>query len=210
MKITGINKQKSNTERYNIFIDNIFRFSGSDEDVIKNRLVVDTIVDESEIERLIEKCEFSKAYKYSLYLMGRKDYTSFEMESKLKNKEYSNITIKITIEKLKDLGFINDTKFSEKYLHDSLYIKKQGIQKIKYELGRKGITKDEIEGIEIDENIEYQNALDLAQKKYKLIVGKDNVRDKLFRFLIGKGYDFELIKKVIYEVIKNEEESFDN
>jgi regulatory protein len=208
MKITSIVKQKFNDEKYNIFIDNVFRFSATGEDVIKNSLKVDLAVDESMLERLIEACEYSKGFNYSLNLIERRDHTCQEIENKLKRKEYSEITIKRTIEKLKDLGFINDSKFSERYLNDSLKFKKNGMRKIVYEISQKGISKDDIALIEIDKEIEYKNAKALAEKKYRLISNTDKakIREKLFRYLVTKGYEYDLIKKVVNEIINNDEE----
>lgn len=208
MKITSIVKQKFNNERYSIYIDDVFSFSASIEDVMKNSLVVDTILDEKSLEALIDECEYTKAFEYSLSLIERKDYTAFEIENKLKNKELSNPTIKRTIEKLEALGFVNDSKFSQRYLNDSLSIKKQGIKKITYELNKKGISKEDIALLEFDEDTLYKNALFLAEKKYKLINDKKKAREKLFRYLVSKGYDFEMVKKAINEVTK-EEDSFD-
>lgn len=205
LKITSLNKQKNNEERYNVFIDNEFSFSADIEDIIKNSLEVNTIMDETNLEALIEECEYTKAYKYSLNLLERKDYTSSGIRSKLKTKSFSDSTINNILQKLKDIGFINDNKFSSRYINDSLSFKRDGARKIAYNLKNKGISQDEINLIEIDPEIEYNNAYYLAEKKYKVLNNKINVKEKIFRYLVNKGYEFELSKKVINEILRNNE-----
>lgn len=206
MKITSIEKQKSNTENYNIFIDNVFKLSASQEDIIKNSLTPGALIDEERLERLIESCEVTKAFKYSLRLLERRDYTSNEIENKLRQHSYSEFTVNKIIEKLKNIGFIDDSKFSDRYINEALLYKKHGMRKITYDLRNKGISQEQIDIIEIDTEIEYENARKLAEKKYTQIGIKPNAREKIFRYLVNKGYDFDLVKKVVNEILNNCEE----
>lgn len=208
MVITSIKEQKNNKEKYNVFIDGNFSFSASAEDIIKHSLKTGLIIKENELNDLIEECELSKAYKYGLSLLERKDYTIFEMENKLKSKEYSENTIAKVINKVKEYGFLNDTRYTERFIKDGLNIKKHGIRRIKHDLNRKGIDKEEINQIELDDEIEYQNAMLLAEKKYKQIIGKEKIREKLFRYLVGRGYEYEVVTKVINKLLKGEENFF--
>jgi regulatory protein len=209
LKITSIIKQKNNDERYNIFVDNTFCFSASTEDLVKNSLQTDTEIDNCKLEQIIETCEYTKAFKYSLKLIEMKDYTIHEIRNKLTLKSYSEQTIEKVVGKLEELGFLNDNKFSERYLHDSLLIKKHGIKKIAYNLKQKGISQEKIDSIEVNYDIQYDNAYILAAKKYKQLEGKINIKEKIFRFLVTKGYDFDIAKKVCEKILNNDEE-FEN
>jgi regulatory protein len=209
LKITSIIKQKNNDERYNVFIDNKFSFSASVEDLVKNSLQTDAELDNCNLEQIIESCEYTKAFKYSLKLIEMKDYTIHEIKNKLCFKSYSEQTIEKVVGKLEELGFLNDNKFSERYLHDSLLIKKYGINKIVYNLKQKGISQTDVNLIEASYDVQYNNAYILADKKYKQLEGKINVKEKIFRFLVTKGYDFDIAKKVC-ENILNKDEEFEN
>jgi regulatory protein len=207
MVITNVKKQKYNDSRYNIYIDSKFCFSASDEDVIKYSLSEDKEIESEELENLIKKCEETKAYNYALNLLNFKDYTSKDIRTKLKLKEYSDQTIQSIVSKLEINEFVNDEKYVEKYIDYSLNIKKAGKNKIIYDLQRKGIKSSDIESIQIDDEIQYSNAYNLALKKIKSINNKTNVEDKVFRYLISKGYDFDMIKKVLrnaLDSIKND------
>lgn len=197
MVITGIKKQKYNGERYNIYIDSKFSFSASDEDIVKYSLTEEMKIESEELESLIKKCEETKAYSYALNLLSIKDYTSKDIKTKLKLKQYSDQTIQSVLSRLESYDFVNDEKYVKKYIDYSLNIKKTGKNKILFDLQNKGIKSSDIKSIEIDEDIQYSNAYNLALKKIKSINNNTRIEDKVFRYLLSKGYDFDLIRKVL-------------
>lgn len=200
MIITEIKKQKANEKRYNIYIDGNFCFSASDEAVVKLALKEGKYIDEEALEDIIDQCEESTAYSYALNLIGVRDYTCEDIKQKLKTKQYSSHTISRVLKKLISYGFLNDEKYANKYIEYSVNIKKNGKNKIMYELQQKGIKNHEIE---LNEELEYNNALSLAEKKLRSIGDKKKPEDRIFRYLIQKGYDFDIIKKVVNTLLKN-------
>jgi regulatory protein len=204
MKITRVEKQKYNEERYNIYVDGSFCFSSTGEDVIKFTLEVDRDFSTDEIKEIIMNCEESSAYNYALRILGIKDYTIKEIMIKLRDKDYSDQTINSIIEKLKTYNFINDSEYIEKYINYGFNIKKFGKNKIIYELEKKGIKRDEIDWTEQGEDIQFENAYSLAIKKYKTLNDKTNKKERIARYLISKGYEYEIIKKITNKIFKDE------
>lgn len=209
MIITKIKKQRYNESGYNIYIDYKFCFSASSEDIIKYSIKEEKEIESEELESLIKKCEETKAYNYALNLLSIKDYTSMDIKNKLKLKQYSDKTIQSILARLELCEFINDENYIKKYIDYSLNIKKTGKNKIMYDLQKKGIRSSEIESIEIDEEILYSNAYNLALKKIKSINSNTKIEDKIFRYLLSKGYDFDLIKKVLRNIFNSIENDWD-
>lgn len=208
MKITDIKEQKAKRGRYNIFIDDEFCFSADMEDIIKYSISVDREIEEDEIDKLINICEFSKAYNYALSLVSRQDYTSFEIINKLKLKNYSLETINLVLEKLNYYRFIDDERYFKKYINYCLCTKKFGKNKIIAELKKKGFDNSYIDEIIIDEEKEYENIKEIAIKKLNSLNGKESLKPKLYRYLLSKGYEYDLVRKVIAEVLNNIEDFF--
>ena len=87
----------------------------------------------------------------------------------------------------------------------------QGQKKIKYTLMQKGIDEniieEELEKLNKDEIREVVH--EMALKKYKVLSKRESdeykLSQKLYRFLMGKGYDYDLIKDVVKSVVKSED-----
>ena len=98
----------------------------------------------------------------------------------------------LTIEK-----YIDEKRFSISYCHGKFKIKKWGKQKIKNELIKKKISKENIEiAINSISMSDYIKALnDLINFKIKYIKDTDlfNRNGKLARFLLQRGYEFDII-----------------
>ncbi|SKA86768.1 regulatory protein [Caloramator quimbayensis] len=199
MIITKVIKQNNKNERYNVFIDDEYSFSASSEDILKYSIKSGLEITKEQLNSLIECCEVTKCYNYALFILGKKDYTEYEISKKISDKGYSFTSISKTIEKLKLYDIINDERYVKKYINDCIYIKKYGRKKIEYNLQKKGINPDLIKECFFDNNsdYEYENALEILQKKIKYCKDEKNIRNKLIRHLLSKGFTYDIVKKAI-------------
>lgn len=210
-KITNIEIQKRNEERVNIYIDNEFAFACYKELVYKEGLKKDMEVEIDSLKKIIAEEEFLKCKNSALRIVEKAYKTEKEMVDKLLQKGYEGIIIEKTIAFLKEYNFLNDEKYTLMYAKDRSKI--QGKNKIKYSLMKKGIDKETIENTldSIDNNVEEETAYNLAIKKYRILSKKENdkykLNQKLIRFLLGKGYDYGLIKDVIKRITNEEVEA---
>jgi regulatory protein len=204
MVITQISIQKRNKERWNIYIDSSFSFSASAEDIVRYGLKEGKKIDEDELQRLTEACEYTKAYNYALSILNIRDYTCSALKKKLMDKGYSEGTSNIVMEKLGLYGIIDDERYVTKYVNDCVRLKKYGRNKIMYDLQSKGISDELKKSIIIDEELQYNNCLELGEKKLRQLQGKDKIKEKLYRHLVTKGYPYEIIVKVINQLVKDE------
>ena len=204
MIITQVSIQKRNKERWNIFIDGSFSFSASAEDIVRYGLKEGKKIDEDELQRLAEACEYTKAYNYALSILNIKDYTCSALKKKLIDKGYSQGTSNSVVERLNEFGIIDDKRYVVKYVNDCVRLKKYGRNKIMYELQAKGIDEELKGSVVIDEELQYENCRELAEKKLKQLQGKDKIKEKLYRYLVTKGYPYEIVLRVINLLVKNE------
>ena len=206
-KITKIEQQKKNKSRYSIYIDEEFAFGISEDTLIKNSLIKNQHLDNETIEKVILVEEQHKANEYAIKLLSFKMRTEKEVRRKMKEKEYTQEQIEKTIEYLYSFKYLDDEKYARLFMKDSVYLKKMGVNRIKQELYSKGIDsnviKEVIEDLK-DEDEEYTNALELASKKLNSSYKNDD-RNKQYRklssFLQRKGYGYELVAKVLKEVL---------
>ena len=82
----------------------------------------------------------TRVFKYVLY----KPRTEKEVYYKFKNFEDSDIYLKKVIELLKELKYIDDKRYAEMYIEDSINIKRLSRFEIKNKLREKGINNQDI------------------------------------------------------------------
>lgn len=110
------------------------------------------------------------------------------------------------VEKLKEQKFINDEEFAKWWIEQRTLIKPRAWRIIKFELKNKGISEEVIESLEFRVQNDGEIAIKLAGKKisrYKNLP-KQEVYQKLGRYLSSKGFNWEIIKKSIDEVYSKE------
>lgn len=102
-------------------------------------------------------------------------------------------------------NFVNEQRFAESFVSGKFRIKKWGRNKIIAHLKQKSVPQRCINDalIEIDENEYYLQLQSLALRKWKEKSGNNfEKKVKVQRFLASKGYEFELIYKVLDEIEK--------
>ena len=110
-----------------------------------------------------------------------------------------------TIEFLKGYNFINDETYAKLFVKEKL--KSKGKNKIRFDLQQKGIDSELISKIfyEIDDDVENNIAKELCIKKYNILKKSTDderkIKEKLFRYLVSRGYDFSLSNGIIKETI---------
>lgn len=130
-----------------------------------------------------------------------------EVEQKLKSMHMIPAAIqKITLHLLEN-NFLNEERYAKSFARGKHKIKKWGRRKIEKELSMNGISSYNIRIglLEIDDETYQSNLLALAEKKFALIGGKGSPanRQKLFAYLLLKGYEsdqvYEMISKLMAE-----------
>lgn len=205
-KITKIEAQKRNKERVNIYIDDEYAFSTFLEIVYKEGLHKDLIIDTKKYSEIIKKENIQKCKNTSLRIIERSHKTEQEMRKRLFEKEYNEEEINIAIDFLKEYKFLDDNSYTNLYINEK--IKSYGGQKIKYSLLSKGITKEVIDKAlqEVTKEEFEEAALKLAEKKYRILLKRENNKynlyNKLYRYLVSRGYDYELSKSITKGIVE--------
>ncbi len=202
--ITKIEGQKRNKDRANIYIDNDYAFSLSCELVYKEGLKVNEKIDIEKIKAIAKKDNYLKCKNTALRIVEKTFKSEKELKDKLILKGYDNEAIDKTISFLKEYNFLSDNNYAKMYVKDKSRV--QGKNKIKFDLIKKGINDNIIEEeiSNIDREDEREGAYNLAVKKYNTIAKRENdkfkLSQKLYRFLLSKGYDYDTVSYAVKKV----------
>lgn len=207
--ITKIEVQKRNKNRVNIYVDHEYAFSLDSELVYKEGLKTNESINIKKVEEIAKKDNYLKCKSTALRIVEKTYKSEKELKDKLLLKGYDKDSIEKSIEFLKEYGFINDVSFTKLYIKDKN--RTQGKSKIKYDLIKKGISEEVIESSisEIDEEVERENAYNIAIKKYNVIAKREDdkykLSQKLFRFLLSKGYNYDTVSYVVRKITNQED-----
>lgn len=193
------------SDKYNLVILTI---SGEDFSIsydLYNDLLlkVDDELSFATYKEILADDEFNRAKNIALSKISYAQKTSFEVEKILKENDFSSDSIEKTIDFLNDYGILNDELYVKSYVSDKHNIARWTKNKISYSLKAKKINEDLINTYldQISDEDEYGNAYNFAVKKARNDFSIES-KQKVYRYLSGKGFDFDIINKVVGELFK--------
>lgn len=210
--ITKIEIQKRNSERVNIFVNNEFLFACSSELVYIHNLVKGKAIDLEEIGKIVEEDNYIKGKSRALKYLERGYKTEKEVFDKLQSFEYDEKTIARIMMFLIEYGFVNDENYAKMYTNTKVI--NCGKSRIKQELLRKGIKEEYIYNAfdALSYGIEEERAKFLCEKRFKVLLksegNKIKLQKKLYDFLIRKGYDFDVVSRIVNEILEENSSMF--
>ncbi|MBK9333351.1 MAG: RecX family transcriptional regulator [Ignavibacteria bacterium] len=194
MKISGIEKQKKEKQRCNIFIDGIFSTGLYEDTVVKFGLRSGDEISEKEFEKIREYDEFNYAKTSAYKFLSYRQRSKKEMVTKLKQKKLSEIAINKVIKLLEEQKYLNDENFADNFVKEKIRNKKVGKRTLIGKLLEKGISKEISESI-ISDNYPAEEEFAVAEKVLAKFVRSGKFKNdydkksKCFRHLISKGFD---------------------
>ena len=137
------------------------------------------------------------AMQIAMKFCGYRERSKKEVEDKLIAKNFNQKIIKVCIERLVELDYLNNIRFSKSFSRGKNNNNRWGKNKIKFHLKNKGLTDDEINiGIESIDEESYLNILKKNIEIYNKKL-KEPDRNKLIGHLINKGYEMDIILRYI-------------
>lgn len=193
MIITGIDEKSKN--RSALSVDGVIRVWLSNDIIAEKGLRLGDEITEEELHSLMEYNDDLKVKNKAFELLSYRDHSEKELRKKLTDRKFSEDSINETIERLSELGYINDEKFAENYYRELIFTRKFSKRRALYELQKKGIDRELIalvtEEIEVDET---DTLLTLMQGKYSSKMQSEEKRKTLSQTLIRNGFSWVDIK----------------
>ncbi len=156
----------------------------------------------NEFNRILTESMFQKAKKITERFINYKPRTEFEVYQRLKKDIDNENAIYKTIDYYKKLMLLDDKKYIQDYIEYSLNVKNNSKSYTKHKLINKGLKSNDIDIIleEYDDEVEYENIKLIFDKKYSDI-NLDDIKNinKIYRYLSGKGFNYQFIKDIINE-----------
>lgn len=197
-RITGISLQKKNKDRVNIEIEGEYAFSLYAETAVRYGIAKDKEISDEEIERCRREDSQKFAFELSLHYLSYKARTTKEVIDYLKNKEIDDQSILYAIEKLKEYRYLDDVQYADDYVKYYQSNPRYGARMLEYKLIQKGISstiaKEACARFEKEEEGKIIEELVRKAKRKYTGLHPQKQREKIYRLLISKGFDYDKIK----------------
>lgn len=134
----------------------------------------------------------------ALRLLSMRDHSRAELTRKLTGLGTAEEIIAV-IERMGELGLQSDRRYAESWVRSKAH--RFGIARLKMELDRRGIDRDTIDEVlaEADEGSEFERARAVWQAKFGIVANDRREWAKQARFLQGRGFSSDVIRKLLRE-----------
>lgn len=205
MEITEF-KRIGKTNRYKIFVDNNYYATVMDETIVKYGLKLGE-VEEEPFKELIFEAQKGVALDMALKLLENYSKTEKELRKYLYDKGYVKPVVDYGVEKLRSYGYVDDRAYASMYLKSN--VGKKGKRAIGYELKLKGVKSEIIDELLEEVGEQGEAIVTLGKKFVKNKPHDQKLREKLYRHLLSKGFDYSEVSEAIKKVLGGEDESWD-
>jgi len=198
--ITKIEFQVKRITRRSIFLDGEYSFSISPETYDLFPIKKGQTLTDKQIQVIQNHEQFEKAKNLVLNYIGLRIRSTKEVQTYLKRKNIPENVIRRVIQYCTEKKYLDDYTFAKAFTKDQLNLNKSGVFKIRSSLRTKGIAVEIIDLV-VKELINRDEQLDLAAKlgkrKFRLLTKDTNKKQKIYRFLLQKGFSIEVVKEAL-------------
>ncbi len=198
MKITSIEKYKGST--YRIDFDEGESAYLNLEIINKFNLKAGLDLPLSAWEQIKQESDYRRARERALYLLDRRDYSFVEMFKKLRQNYDEELCYRV-MQRLVELGSINDRRYAEGLARHYMEVKLFGRRRAFQEMRLKGLTKEVIDIAlqEYDEGAD-ERLRKLIEKKYLRYMTDEKGINRAKNSLVRYGYDYSDINRAFKQI----------
>lgn len=210
MQITDLSSQKNNPKRFNLYLDGKFVLGLDVQTVVDEGLKIGKVLTDEQWNKLKEKVEEGTLYNNALNFLSFRPRSEKEVRDHFKKKKIVGIHVDKTIAKLKKLKLLDDEKFCLWWIEQRNNFRPKGIRALEMELREKGVDRETVRNVLEDKKsgqTEKETCLALGSKwllrrHVNLAIPKQ--KERLFRYLASRGFDFSVVLETIDTLKKKE------
>ncbi len=199
--ITGLEIQKRNSERVNVFLDGEFGFSLSLMEAAK--LKKGQALSEAEVEALRGEDAVLKAVDSAVRFLAHRPRSLHEVRQNLARKGTPQAVIEAALSRLSAMGYLDDVAFARFWVEDRNRFRPRGPRALRFELRQKGVESAVIDEVLTDtldvEEAAYRAAYDHARRFTR--VSRQEFRAKVSGFLQRRGFSYATTREIVERLL---------
>jgi regulatory protein len=186
MKIDKIKKVRGN--KYKLHLSNDEKVTTYDDVIIKNNLLFNSELDSELLNKVETDTQYYKVYNKVINFISTRIRSKKEIENFLDKNDVVEEDKQNILNKLTEIGFINDHNFAKAYINDKIYLSNYGPDKI-----RKDLLEHSIDINIIDTLLAKVDIDDVKEKITKIIEKKVRSNRKYSNYQLKQKLIFELV-----------------
>lgn len=201
--ITSLRAQLNDPERVNVFVNGEFALGVSLTTITRAGLHVGKALSAAEYTQLEQLESGDKAFQAALRYLEARPRSVAEIRTRLNRKDFAPEAIDSALDRLGQLGLIDDAAFARFWVENRLASRPRGANALRDELRRKGITKELVGEVLTDESLagdEPERALAVARgalRKYADAADRNAFTRRMGGYLQRRGFTFDVIRPII-------------
>lgn len=158
----------------------------------------EAVLPESVLQQILGELLPKRARMCAMHYLQKMDRTEYQLRRKLKSLSYPDEIIEDAVSYVKRYHYIDDVRYAQRYMDarkDS-----RSVRVMEQELAARGIAKEDI--AEASQEIEFpdeegQIRCWLEKKGYSDAAADQREKERMYRFLLRRGYSCAAIRRVI-------------
>jgi regulatory protein len=197
MKITSIKQQLKRTDRYSIFVEGKYAFSLSENALLESKIANGQGLTKEQLGDFKKLSADDKVYSQALRYVAMRPRSRWEIQFYLERKKQASPALtEVILNKLSDIGLIDDTKLAKALVSDRRLLRPTSRRKMIADLRKKRLSDTDIEQA-IGSQKEYEQTALLAVIESKRRQTKYQDDLKLMQYLARQGFNYDDIKSAL-------------
>ena len=208
--ITGLRSDSHNKDAVWVYVDGERFARISDSDVVELGLRRGLPLTPRDEKEVLRRSKLFDARLIAVRLLSYRPRSRAEIVRRLKTKGFEREIIDQVIEKLEGLGYVDDAGYARSLAQNMARSGKYGPRAIRQKLRSRGLPAELVrEAVEeaSGEMDEYETARELAERRIERLRSVDPAkrRQRLYAFLIRRGFSADVVRDVVSHVLPAEE-----
>jgi regulatory protein len=203
-RITRLAFQKHAADRVNVYLDGRYAFALPALDAA--RLRVGEYLDDAAIARLQAQDEHQKAYDRAVHFLRFRPRSMAEVRRNLLAAGLAAELVEATLARLAEQGHVDDTEFARFWVENRQQFRPKGSQALRGELRQRGVDSETVEAAlaDLDPAASAYEAAHPRAVRLAALAQTDPAafRRKLGDFLLRRGFDYEVVKEIVAQLLR--------
>ncbi len=203
MRIIEMKPSKSG-ETYKVWLDSGDYVIIETEVAVKFHLKDELILSDENWEEILADNSYISARRRAFNILGYHSVSERQLFNKLTEKGADEDTAQRVVDKMRELGLVNDEALLKEKVRQLSQVKKYGEKRIITDLMLKGFSKSDIQNAlyELSPD-DFSLVCEIIEKKYQSILEDSDIktRQKVMNALLRRGFSYDVIKSAIQEYV---------